>query len=566
MSDLKFTLTLLDTTAIQDYIFSSNRLQENIGASEIVYRTTTLWVFEVLEKNHFNHNIKNPYSLVDWGYEKDFQIEKIEDDNAVEVIYAAGGNAILIFRKHEKAVEFTKAITLNVLKKTPGLTLLVQHVPFNWANEHLSDKCDKDGKVLEKGKRTLLNEQMEAHKVSRLKSAPTLGLAVTAECESTGLPAIGTNDNYRLGNDESRLISSETLAKLANRNYANDRLEMVVGDTKGYKFPYDIDMLGRVSGEESYVAVIHADGNQVGRHVKDAMVNKPDNREYIKASRSFSESLQAASINALREVIEQLMDAVQTDEKDGKKYVSGKVPLIKKSNIWYLPFRPLVFGGDDVTFLANGQLGVELATRYLKAFENHTVLQGLKDFYASAGVAIVKMHYPFARAYQLSEELTHSAKKFVKDQVKKDTSAVDWHFAQSGLSGSLDVIRDREYSVERENSKGEKVKYHLNLRPLVLRELIRSWQGVENIMAVFQDTKPWSESHNKVVGLREPLRNGAQAVEQYRLNYDLPPLPDVAGDKAAQSGWLGAHCVYFDAIELLDHHVSLKAEVKNDPK
>ena len=556
----EFTLTLLDTSAIQRYIFDSNRLQENIGASELVYRVTTLWVFDTLEKKQFKHNIKNPRSLVDWGYEKEFQIDKTEDDNAVEVVYAAGGNTVLIFRKHEKAVEFTKAITLKVLQEAPGLTLLVQHLPFDWKKESLFDKCDKDGKVLEKGKRTILNEQMEKHKLSRMPSLPTLGLSVSATCESTGLPAIGTNEKYRLGKDESRLVSGETLAKLANRNFANDRLEMVIGDTKGYIFPYDIDMLGRISGEESYVAVIHADGNQVGKHVKDAMVNKADNREYINASRSFSESLHIASISALREVIAQLIDAVITDEKDGMKYISGKVPLVKKSNIWHLPFRPLVFGGDDVTFLANGQLGVELATRYLNAFEKYTEKQGLKDFYASAGVAIVKMHYPFARAYQLSEELTHSAKKFVKDKVKKDMSAVDWHFAQSGLSGSLDVIREREYSFKRENAKGEKVKYQLNLRPLVLRDLIQSWQSVENIMSVFQDTKPWSESHNKVIGLREPLRNGARAVEQYRLNYDLPLLPDVAGDKAAQSGWLGAHCVYFDAIELLDHHVSLKVE------
>jgi hypothetical protein len=295
------------------------------------------------------------------------------------------------------------------------------------------------------------------------------------------------------------------------------------------------------------------------------MTNIADNRDYITASRNFSVSLQTASINALREVIKNLIDAIKT-EKDGQRYVSGKIPLERKNSIWYLPFRPLVFGGDDVTFLANGQLGVELATRYLDAFEKHTEKQGLKGFYASAGVAIVKMHYPFARAYQLSEELTHNAKKFIKEKVKKDLSAVDWHFAQSGLSGSLNVIRDREYSFTKENAKGEKVKHHLNLRPLVLQNLVQSWQSVENIMSVLQDTKPWSESHNKVIGLREPLRNGAEAVKQYRLNYDLPPLPEIAGDKAAQSGWLGAHCIYFDAIELLDHHVSLKVEAKNDSK
>ena len=32
----KYTLTVLDTSQIQRYVFSSNRLKENIGASELV--------------------------------------------------------------------------------------------------------------------------------------------------------------------------------------------------------------------------------------------------------------------------------------------------------------------------------------------------------------------------------------------------------------------------------------------------------------------------------------------------------------------------------------------------
>jgi len=436
---------------------------------------------------------------------------------------------------------------------------------------------------------------MGKHKLSRLHSAPTLGLSVTAVCSSTGLPAvttpagtqkIGKNEFPLLvpGQDEqeserNRLISRETTFKLAARDLANERLKYTIGEVaKWYDFPSDIDNLGRISGEESYVAVVHADGNKMGDHVKDDVVKKVEdkygkeenkvkfNREYILASREFSRKIEKASRKTLVHIVEKIVASIDSDGM-----VAGRIPVVtvntKTRKYNYIPFRPLVFGGDDVTFLCNGQLGVELATQYLKAFEIFSAEEGL-NFHACAGVSIVKMHYPFSRAYKLSEELIKSAKKFVKEKVKEDKSAVDWHFAQSGLSGSLDVIRDREYSYTKENTKGEKIKYHLGLRPLVLRDQVQSWQSIEYIMSELQDEKPWSESHNKVVGLREPLRNGAKAVEQYRLNYDLPPLPDIAGDKAAQSGWLGTHCIYFDAIELLDHHVSLKmkAEDKNVSK
>jgi hypothetical protein len=67
-----------------------------------------------------------------------------------------------------------------------------------------------------------------------------------------------------------------------------------------------------------------------------------------------------------------------------------------------------------------GRLGLTLAALYLKAFEaeKENIPDG-KDLTACAGIAIVKTHYPFARAYQLSEALCSNAKNFVRDEKKR---------------------------------------------------------------------------------------------------------------------------------------------------
>ncbi len=410
----KFTLTLLDATGIQDYIFASNRLQENIGASELVYRATSLWAFDALQQIGLKpeqHNIKLLDEL-NWQFET-VAIEA-EENLQAEVIQAAGGNTVVLFREKDKARQFVHALTLRLLKEAPGLTVLAQHLDdFDFEETSLPDA------------RHQLEAAMQKHKFSRIASAPTLGLGVTAMCDSTGMAAVRTpqglqdlGDRFfklmipvqdRQESEQNRLISRETTFKLAARELANERLRHVLGTVaEWYDFPADIDNLGRVSGEESYVAVIHADGNGMGRHVSnvvDGLNNnqpiKTFNREYIQAMRQFSLNLEMASQAALVEIVESIVASV----KDGA--VADKIPVIlvetSEKTYHYLPFRPLVFGGDDVTFLCNGQLGVDLAVRYLQAFEKHTKLHHLDDFYASAGISIVKMHYPFARAYQLSE-------------------------------------------------------------------------------------------------------------------------------------------------------------------
>lgn len=543
MSDNKFTLTLLDTSGIQDYIFSSNRLQENIGASEIVYRATSSWVFESLEKVvGTSHNIKNPSSL-DWEFTDDF----IEDGKiSAEVVQAAGGNTVILFRddtnkpKEERlSRQFVRKLTLQLLKEAPGLTVLAQHddeFEFGTDSAHLPPAL------------RALSDQMGEHKLSRRGSSPLLGLGVTASCDSTGLPA-NTNlggkwQGERLGlpgEDGSSLVSREAAAKRGWRKAANQRLKhMLQNAAEDFTFPYDLEKIGRFKGEESYIAVIHADGNRMGVRVREIGNNATDDRDFIKKSRSFSKTIESVSRSALEAAVGLVVQAVKhgdipfVEEKDE----DGEEALRK-----YLPFRPLVFGGDDVTFVCNGLIGVSLASAYIQTFEQEAGKARVKDFHASAGVSIVKLHYPFARAYKLAEELTASAKSLNREP-QPDCSALDWHFAQSGLSGSLETIRGREYTVK---------AGRLNLRPLKMED----WYKVESVIEKFNG-EYWGEKHNKVIGLREPLRLGPKAVEKYLEDFALNDLPRFDGLDVHKAGWKDGVCYYFDAVELLDHHVSLK--------
>jgi len=560
----QFTLTLLDTTGIQDYIFASNRLQENIGASEIVYRATTLWAFKALEEVvGAAHNIINGGSL-NWGFDKDKHVEKDESLKA-EVVQAAGGNTVILFREKDASREFAKKLTLRVLKEAPGLTLLAQH---NDEFEFGSSPAKLPAAI-----RDLVKVKMRAHKLSRRGSTPLRGLGVTAVCDSTGLPAVAflgekwKGEKLGLpGEDDNSLVSSEAAEKRLWRQPANDRLKSALTNhADSFVFPFDLDKIGRIKGEESYVAVIHADGNRMGKRIKELGEKAEDDRQYIQDLRALSKKINDISLSALQSVVSLVVQAVK-NEAIPSEFVKDKNG--RKTEQKYLPFRPLVFGGDDVTFVCNGLIGVSLAVAYVETFEEEAKKAEEKDFHASAGIAIVKMHYPFARAYKLAEELTASAKGKVrelfpkkeeeyKEGEQRDCSALDWHFAQSGLSGSLENIRKQEY-----HSDDGKPIY---LRPLALSFGETNWQNVKHV--ILKLNNEWADKHNKVLGLREPLRKGADAAEIFIHDFDLftdkVKLPDIAGEVAQKTGWKDDVCYYFDAIELLDHYVALDKEAKS---
>ncbi len=543
-----YILTALDVTGIQRYIFNSNRLKENVGASELVYRATTRFVFEALPE--FN-NVKqvDPVEL-----DPDKTIEDLE----AEVLFAVGGNALIIFKDIMQAHKLVAELSQRLIEEAPGLELTAAHLEFEWEVEPIAQ--------VRKNVLALLQEV----KNRQVYSQPLLGLGVTVACQSTGLPAVAIHPDKE---DENYPVSAEVWAKVEIAEQANNRFKGHIKDDqsvwqeildKPYYFPMEFDDFGRSKDDHSYIAVVHADVNGMGKRIDDIFDNCQEknlsDREAINTVRKFSDQVGTAARVGLVEMVKTLVNAV-----DKNKKISGEIPLSEKKDKngkqigYYLPFRPLVFGGDDLTFVCDGRLGLSLVETYFKAFE---AAIDNKEITACAGVSVVKTHYPFARAYQIAEDLCAEAKRFVD----RKTYGLDWHFAASGLLGKLETIREKQYTVD----AGK-----LYMRPVSLTATNgewRTWENVQQTIETFKNSSAWAEQHNKVMKLRRALRDGQPGVRQFLTAYEESQLPQMKHPTVTglhKTGWVEAPvkntkknesiCGYFDSIEAMEFYVPLKS-------
>lgn len=533
----RYTLTIVDTTGIQDYIFGTNNLQQNVGASYLVECATRKWVVEALRGSSNVHNV------IDLDSETPFTDQAIEDGMLqAEVVYAGGGNTVILFASHELAVEFARRLTCRVLQEAPGLQVILVHEDFDWQTHPLGGEAGIVAAAM---------TRLAVRKADPPVTSALLGLGVTAACAFTGLPAVA--ENVVNESKERRLISAEVEAKLEVQHAAHSRLTQLV-NFHNYFIPKDFDDFGRTKGESSYIAVIHTDGNGMGKRIerlRDKFPTSDKNREYLRAMRAFSVSVQNAARKALQGTVDRLIASIQ--EVDEKLKIGGVIEVQENR----LPFRPIVFGGDDVTFVCDGRLGLTLTAAYLEQFSS-IPLSDENPAHCRAGVAVVKTHYPFARAYALADALCQSAKRYIKERQQPQSNednltAMDWHFATSGLILGLQAVREREYTVLNEGS--------LCMRPVQLtnpEQDWRSWEIFSQIVREFCVGEQWAERRNKVKAFRDVLRTGRKAVEHFRTVYGLDKLPPIPQQPEMEvQGWQGDRCGYFDAIEAMDFFVPL---------
>lgn len=507
----QYTLVVLETTHIQPYIFGSNRLKENIGASYLVKVATQDWVYDsirdigLIPQSNLEESQKTDDDKDNVIYSYTFSDKEIKEDTlAVEVLYAGGGNTALLFGDKQKAIDFTRALSRKVLYDARGLQVVFHHVDFNWDTEPLACAVSNAIKSL-KSKR---NEQPPRMGIG--------GLGVTAMCASTSLPATHLDKI----DEDWQPVSAEVFAKRQYASLANRELQNLLPDYT-YQFPLDFDDMGAPKGEKNTIAVVHADGNGLGEIIQGLKKNFPspgDNRNYITFMRQFSEGVKELAKNAQKETIAFLLNS----------------PFIKDKESKTLPFRPLVSGGDDVTFVCDGRIAFDLTTSFLKAFEEQSAKLLPMQLNACAGIAIVNTKYPFSRAYELADELCGSAKKKYHGQ---QVSALDWHYTTGGLYDNLAGMREREY---RMNGRS------LINRPIIISDNPQDLNGfalLQRVITGFQ-TKEWRDSRNKAKKLSDAIR--ANLVPEFKNKYTELKVPDAPSE------------TLYDALELIDLYIPLR--------
>ncbi|HPU42248.1 MAG TPA: hypothetical protein PKY26_07600, partial [Acetivibrio clariflavus] len=141
-------LTILEVSKKQSYIFKSNRLRENIGASEIIEFVTKELPQELCDDYNGNH------------------------------ISSGGGSSIYYFENNDDCINFSKAYSRRIIKEYPSLEFFIASLEYDPEKDIIIDKTRE------------LFERLERKKAKRDTYSCIIDFGVSKKCSSTRLAAV----------------------------------------------------------------------------------------------------------------------------------------------------------------------------------------------------------------------------------------------------------------------------------------------------------------------------------------------------------------------------------------
>ena len=534
---------LFDTRSIQKYIFSSNQLKTNIGASYLVERVFYDVLLPAVEEVVGTGEL----DAVTWRQEKEPDWASMPQK--ARVAYIGGGNALILLRPdagEEAAPEIVRRFSRRLLVECPGLQTgaaigsLELAADGRWSDD---DAKNRSGLVLK------LKEQQNF--AFPLTNVPYTGLTLSSDGTGEAANAYDAGLGRYLSQDAAqKLRVAVSGRKPAPAEEAlREKLASVLSEEEkeGFlahaAFPASLDDMGQKEAE-SYIAVVHIDGNNMGLQFSGLKTLTEYKNKSLEIYRS--------TIRAFAELVLNLEKEAPMDFLSQKRTDEGR---------FYLPLRPLILGGDDMTFVCAAKTAFAFTEFIMKALME-------KGFDTCAGLAILPTAYPFFRGYEIAEQLCDCAKvrmrklaDTAKERPGKSADAADESLTPR-KSCWLDFLR----------LHGEQAPTLEQIRRQEYRGALGSLQfgpyridGDGSDHYSFRKLRALAEGlrrkipNNKLKELRSVLQHDEHAAKKYleQLRHDGYRLPQVDGwEDYTGHLWQKRHAAmrtpFVEAIELLE--------------
>lgn len=515
----KEVLAMYDVRGIQNYIFRTNYVKEIIGASAIVENIILDGMKKMLsEKEEWNKEC----FLMDWETEWKYE-ETIFGNSSIQmqVLFIGGGNSYVLFKNGSICSEVNRYLSKYILDQTYSLQLAVAVVEYtgSYQKDYLK-----------------INEEMQNVKARMPKSTPLGAQPFMAADTVTGYPFTKYYDG--------KYLSTESYRKRKNyeRVFHEDAEKI-------------LDNMVTKKGDSSMLAVVHIDGNNMGKRIREIMEDKDDYLEAVRAMKTISVNIREGFQSAFQEMAEyidrELSDRIRTDRK-GKLY------------------RKLILAGDDVTFICNPLAVIHAVSVFLKSVGKNRMYEeaGLTEkenhkkygFSACGGIAFFNSHFPLSDAYEVAEACCNSAKERAKLSCNRDSdgnigSFLDYQLCTHISAANLKKCR-RKHDVSAEDGTAIIMRpYYVN-NPLLdgfsdMNQINEKYdlEILCRTVESFQSDMP--RSHAKK--LRGYCAVGKQAVEKY---ITFIKSRKISIPETSRTYW-------YDALEIMDFYLK-KEEVQNE--
>lgn len=393
---------LFEVHSVQSYILSSGKLKDMVGASELL---------ESLLQEPLNE------ALNTLGYKEGLDVGGDYD------VSRRGSSAFsLLFTDRDKALVLRDLWGLVISGMAPGLSFA----------QSISEGAETPNEAFIQA-----SKQLRSLRISRAPELPVAGPLVRRS-PRTGNPSVKLDDRHEtpewidLATDHKRTFSEAPL--LENK--------LDPDNVSGCRFPSNTDTEFPVDVTR-YVGILHADGNALG-NITASLVDElasSSAADFTATFKLFSENINRATQEAAQLALKPIIDA--TLKKD------GRTPP-------FLPFRPLVLGGDDLTVIVGAEFAYDFTQNFLEHFEAKTKehLAGMQQYAsipeqltACAGLAFIKINQPFRMGYRLAESLCLEAKQQSKALVDGDSltpSSLVFHRVTTSMIEDYSIALPRE--------------------------------------------------------------------------------------------------------------------------